>query len=121
MDKKSLQQIINHRLEKLEKIRNAGHIAYAYEYNKIDDIEDINNEKNKNIGDKVNTAGRIISQRKMGKASFIHIQDKSSKIQIYLKNDLTRIERIKNFYIMNGSNFFNIQKITYDCDADVLK
>ena len=40
---------------------------------------------------------------------------------IYLKNDLTRIERIKNFYIMNGSNFFNIQKIIYDCDADVLK
>ena len=88
MDKKSLQQIINHRLDKLEKIRNAGHIAYAYEYNKIDDIEDINNEKNNNIGDKVNTAGRIISQRKMGKASFIHIQDESSKIQIYLKNDL---------------------------------
>ncbi len=85
MDKKSLQQIINHRLEKLEKIRNAGHIVYAYEYNKVDDVKDINDKK---IGEKINTAGRIVSQRKMGKASFIHIQDESSKIQIYLKNDL---------------------------------
>ena len=30
----------------------------------------------------------MVSFRKMGKASFTHIQDESGKIQIYLKNDL---------------------------------
>ena len=30
MDKKSLQQIIDHRLEKMEKISNAGHTVFAY-------------------------------------------------------------------------------------------
>ena len=34
------------------------------------------------------TAGRMVSFRKMGKASFTHIQDESGKMQIYLKNDL---------------------------------
>ena len=34
------------------------------------------------------TAGRIVSQRRMGKASFIHIQDLSGKIQVYLKHDI---------------------------------
>ena len=88
MDKKSLQQIIDHRLEKLEKIYNAGHIVFAYEYDKADDIIDIHNPKLNKIGDVVKTAGRIVSQRKMGKASFIHIQDVSSRVQIYLKDDL---------------------------------
>ena len=88
MDKKSLQQIIDHRLEKMEKIHNAGYVVFAYEYDKVDDIIDIHNQKLNKLGDIVKTAGRIISQRKMGKASFIHIQDVSSRIQIYLKNDL---------------------------------
>ena len=34
-------------------------------------------------------AGRIVSQRRMGKASFLHIQDMTGRIQLYLrKNDL---------------------------------
>ncbi len=32
-------------------------------------------------------AGRIMSKRKMGKATFCHIQDSQGKIQIYLKKD----------------------------------
>jgi lysyl-tRNA synthetase, class II len=39
----------------------------------------------KNIAVKI--AGRIMTRRTMGKASFIHIQDMSGKIQIYLKKD----------------------------------
>ncbi len=35
--------------------------------------------------DVVRLAGRIVSRREMGKASFCHIQDASGKIQIYLK------------------------------------
>jgi lysyl-tRNA synthetase class 2 len=33
-------------------------------------------------------AGRILAMRKFGKASFLHIQDDSGKIQIYVKKDL---------------------------------
>jgi lysyl-tRNA synthetase class 2 len=87
-DKKSLNQIIDHRLEKLKKIREAGHNPYAYEFDKLDNIQDINEEGAKQIGCKIQTAGRIVSQRKMGKAAFVHIQDDCDKIQVYLKDDL---------------------------------
>ena len=78
--KNNLQQIITHRLEKLEKIRKAGYNPYAYYFDKTDDIQNIIKQGDKIIGNKVKTAGRIVSQRKMGKASFIHIQDLNSKI-----------------------------------------
>ncbi|MBQ7241713.1 MAG: lysine--tRNA ligase, partial [Firmicutes bacterium] len=38
-------------------------------------------------GKEVTIAGRIMSKRLMGKASFIHIQDKSGKIQSYVRKD----------------------------------
>ena len=87
-EKKYLSQIIAHRIEKLDIIRQAGHNPYAYNFDKTHDIQDLIDKGSDNIGNIVKTAGRIISQRKMGRASFIHIQDVSGKIQIYLKNDI---------------------------------
>src|SRR6185436_6644159 len=38
---------------------------------------------------RVKVAGRIMSLRRMGKASFCHVQDSAGRIQVYLKkNDL---------------------------------
>ena len=37
-EKKNLQQIINYRMEKLEKIRQTGHNPYAYKFDKINNI-----------------------------------------------------------------------------------
>ena len=85
---KNLQEIIKFRLEKLEKIKNAGINPYAYNFDKKDSIESLTQKGENGIGEKVMTAGRMVSFRKMGKASFTHIQDDSGKIQIYLKNDL---------------------------------
>ena len=85
---KNLQEIIKFRLEKLEKIKNAGINPYAYNFDKKDSIESLTQKGENGIGEKVMTAGRMVSFRKMGKASFTHIQDENGKIQIYLKNDL---------------------------------
>ena len=87
-EQKNLQEIIKFRLEKLEKIKNAGINPYAYNFNKKDAIESLTQKGESGVGEKVITAGRMVSFRKMGKASFTHIQDESGKIQIYLKNDL---------------------------------
>ncbi len=35
----------------------------------------------------VTTAGRIVGLRRMGKATFLHLQDRSGKIQVYVKRD----------------------------------
>ena len=87
-EQKNLQEIINHRLDKLEKIKQAGYSPYAYNFEKTHDIKTIIDNGNKCLGDNFKTAGRMVSFRKMGKASFTHIQDDKGKIQVYLKNDL---------------------------------
>ena len=40
------------------------------------------------FNDEYQTAGRVVAMRKMGKASFCHIQDEGHKIQIYLNTKM---------------------------------
>ena len=84
----SLKQIIGHRLEKLSKIKNAGINPYPYKYSASHSIEAILSNQDELLDLHVSISGRIVSFRKMGKASFIHIQDESSKLQAYAKNDI---------------------------------
>ena len=51
--------------------------------------QDVEHDKFEEINDEYTVAGRIMFIRKMGKASFFTIQDKSGKIQIYISiNDI---------------------------------
>lgn len=82
---KSLKQIMDHRLEKLSRIKDAGIDPFPHEFNKIHHIGDFCDNHNK-LDENVTTAGRIVSFRKMGKASFLHLQDETGKIQVYMKS-----------------------------------
>ena len=88
IEQKNLREIINYRLEKLEKIRAAGFNPYPYNFDKTHQITELLKKGENGVGEKIKTAGRMVSFRKMGKASFTHIQDENEKIQVYLKNDL---------------------------------
>ena len=72
-------------------------------------IQDLLEKGEGSIGNKVKTAGRIISQRKMGKTSFIHIQDLSGKIQVYLNNDMRANIKSKINKIL-GSNIREVKQ-----------
>ena len=84
----SLKQIIDFRIEKLNKIKSSGINPYPNKFDKKEKISDIINNSNKYKN--VQTAGRIISLRKMGKSCFMHLQENTNKIQIYIKNDLLK-------------------------------
>ena len=59
----------------------------VYEVNSFsDDIKNNFDEKKKNFSD-VSLAGRLMSRRVMGSASFAEIQDSKGKIQIYVRRD----------------------------------
>ena len=81
-EQKNLREIINYRLEKLEKIRAAGFNPYPYNFDKTHQITELLKKGDNGVGEKVKTAGRMVSFRKMGKASFTHIQDEGGKIQL---------------------------------------
>jgi lysyl-tRNA synthetase class 2 len=78
------------RLEELEFLEKDGFNAYPYSFDKshnaIDILNSYNDEKAE-LFSNVAVAGRIMTIRRMGKASFCHILDQTGKIQIYLKKD----------------------------------
>jgi lysyl-tRNA synthetase class 2 len=45
----------------------------------------------------VSIAGRIMTRRLMGKASFVHLKDMSGRIQLYVKQDVVTPEVYENF------------------------
>ena len=86
----SEQEII--RREKLQSLQNLGIDAYPAPLFPVNQTavqikETYKEEENKAEFSSVCLAGRVMSVRDMGKASFAVIQDSTGKIQIYLKRD----------------------------------
>jgi lysyl-tRNA synthetase class 2 len=54
-------------------------------------------------------AGRIMSLRDFGKASFIHIKDRSGRIQAYVRKDRVEEESFKIFKLMDIGDFIGIK------------
>ena len=78
------QEII--RREKLQKLTEMGINAFpAEEYKVTDTTKSI--KENFEEGKKVNLAGRLMSRRIQGKASFAELQDSEGKIQVYFNRD----------------------------------
>ena len=61
----------------------------------------------------VSVAGRIMTMRKMGKASFFHIQDRKGKIQIYIKRDDVGQEAYKVFKLLDIGDIVGIKGYTF--------
>ncbi len=80
------------RREELELLEEKGVLCYPYSFEKSHSAREVLNQfSDDNVENlsNISVAGRIMSIRRMGKASFMHIQDQSGKIQLYLrKNDL---------------------------------
>ena len=84
MSKLSEQEII--RREKLAKIRELGIDPYPAELFKVSHL--VNEIKKKfKENSKVIVAGRLMSRRIQGKASFAELMDSSGKIQVYFNRD----------------------------------
>ncbi|RPI73456.1 MAG: lysine--tRNA ligase, partial [Ignavibacteriales bacterium] len=89
-----LNVLIKRRYEELEELKSKGIEPFAYSFEVNSDSEDIKkNYKDIDPSDpnsvkrEVSIAGRIMAMRRMGKASFAHLQDDKGRIQIYLKKD----------------------------------
>ena len=84
------------RREKAAKIRDLGIDPFGHVFNRTHLAQEIKtqygeleNEELENMNVNVTVAGRIMFIRKMGKASFFTIKDKTDKLQIYISiNDI---------------------------------
>ena len=83
---RSEQELV--RRESLKKLRELGVNCYPAELYNIDNSSK-NIKETYNDGDELNVviAGRLMSRRIMGKASFAELQDSSGRIQLYVNRD----------------------------------
>ncbi|MBQ2819047.1 MAG: lysine--tRNA ligase [Clostridia bacterium] len=83
-----LSELLQIRRDKLTNLRNEGLDPFvqtkfertANSQKIFDNFETLENQT-------VSVAGRIMSKREMGKASFVHIQDQEGRLQLYFKID----------------------------------
>ena len=76
------------RIEKLKTLRNYGINPYPSEtFSQSTTIKDIKDNYDRYEGKEVKLAGRLMSKRIMGSASFAEIKDFENKVQIYLQRD----------------------------------
>ena len=83
------------RREKLEKLKELGVDPYGSKFERTDTTkscrEKVLNKTNEELNENhiyVKVAGRAMSIRRMGKASFLNIQDKYGRIQAYMSIDV---------------------------------
>ncbi|MBI4429550.1 MAG: lysine--tRNA ligase [Ignavibacteriales bacterium] len=80
--------LIVRRREELEQLKKLGLEPYPHVFERTEFSKEVVDSFQEGAPEKsVSVAGRIMSLRRMGKASFCHIQDSRGKLQIYLKKD----------------------------------
>ncbi len=76
------------RIDKLRALERAGQSPYEItRFDQTHHAGDILEKYDALEGEQVSIAGRMISRRVMGKASFAHIQDVSGRMQVYVRRD----------------------------------
>ena len=90
-----LNQVLKQRRQKASELADLGVNLYANDFTPSHPVkelltmaEEITDETEADQGPSYTIGGRIIALRKFGKAAFLHIQDESGRIQIYVKRDV---------------------------------
>ena len=110
---KSINQIIDFRKEKLNKLKELGINPYPHNFSpshkSIEILDGFNNLENKIVC----IAGRIMALRKMGKAAFIHVMDDKGRIQIFIKKDNVGENIYDAFKLMDIGDFIGISGVVF--------
>ena len=106
--------IVRTRREKLAELQAAG--QDPFEITKFDQeqhSQEIRDDFEKFENQQVSIAGRIMQKRVMGKASFIHIQDKQGRIQAYITRDELGEDEYKKFKKMDIGDIVGVKGFVF--------
>ena len=105
---KSLKQIMDFRIEKLESLKNNGINPYPPKFEPTHSSNEIILDYAEHEGKKVVVSGRIMALRKMGKASFAQLMDAKGRIQIFIRRDDIGDESYSNFKLLDIGDFIGV-------------
>ncbi|MGI1692006.1 lysine--tRNA ligase [Thermoanaerobacter uzonensis] len=104
-----LNELLRIRREKLNILRNMGIEPYGIDrFERTNVSSDIKNDYENFEGKVVALAGRIMSKRAHGKASFADIQDRDGRIQIYVKYDTVGEKNYEIFKILDIGDIIGV-------------
>jgi lysyl-tRNA synthetase class 2 len=113
-------ELLTIRRNKLDELRGMGIDPFGQKYNRTHTTKEIlsaYDEKSKEELDdeqvEVSIAGRIMQKRPMGKASFVHLQDLSGKIQIYVREDAVGETKYRAFDILDLGDIVGVRGIVF--------
>ena len=105
-----LSELLKVRREKLEEFKSRGQDPFPYRYDKTHFAAEILNKyehlkEGEESQEEVSIAGRIMTKRGHGKASFAHLQDETGRIQIYGKIDVLGEEKYELYQKLDLGDF----------------
>ena len=84
----NLSEVLQVRRDKLSELQKMGRDPFKIsKYDVTHHSNEVIDQYDSLEGQRVSLAGRIMSKRIMGKASFMHLQDQNGRIQAYVKRD----------------------------------
>jgi len=103
------------RRRKLEELRARGVDPFPNDFHPTDTAAGVQHrygsqsrEQLEHCNETVRLAGRIMGMRDFGKASFLHLQDRSGRIQAYVKRDVVGEDAFAVFKMMDIGDFAGI-------------
>jgi lysyl-tRNA synthetase, class II len=107
-------KLVEEKIKKLNEIKQKGVIPYPYSYKKEDNAKDINEKYSilnpeEKKEDKISCAGRIMNLRRMGKATFLHIQDMSGRLQVYFRENDIGEEKYSLLKLTDIGDFIGVE------------
>ena len=109
----SLNDQMQRRLEERQHLLEAGVNPYPTHFEVSHSSTDIIIHFKEDIKEAVSVAGRIMTIRKMGKASFFHLQDSKGRIQIYLKKDEVGEATYDTFKLLDIGDIVGVKGYTF--------
>jgi len=111
-----INPVIEERRKKLNIIRQRGIDPYPSKFICTITARDakqrfghLKDDQLERLNETFSMAGRIMAIRNFGKASFIHIKDRTDKIQAYIKRDMVGEEQYSLFRLMDIGDFIGIE------------
>ena len=102
-----LDDLIKQRQDKLKLFKEKGIELYPTKFSRSHLIHEVVDNFKEAM--RVSLAGRLVAKRKHGKACFCDLRDQSSKIQLYIKQDIVGEDSFKLFENFDVGDFIGVE------------
>ena len=110
----NLSEVLQVRRDKLSELQKMGRDPFKIsKYDVTHHSNEVIDQYDSLEGQRVSLAGRIMSKRIMGKASFMHLQDQNGRIQAYVKRDDIGVDEYKLFKTYDIGDIVGIEGFVF--------